>query len=153
MTRKTRRPDLRADDHGRSHEDETGGGFPRPSKTLLLVGILGLLGLCCLTGTLFLTPNVLTKLQDASRAKARRDVERLRQAAVEYQVQHDGQAPRSIDELDVTPALRKDPWGHPYTLELDAEAGVVVISLGSDGAPGGEGHAADLSSADDVPSE
>ena len=39
-----------------------------------------------------------------------------------------------------------DPWGYQYILKRKADAGFVVISYGEDGAPGGQGPAADISS-------
>lgn len=41
------------------------------------------------------------------------------------------------------PEVTKDGWGRPLGYRLDGD-GVVLTSLGSDGAPGGEGTAADL---------
>lgn len=45
-------------------------------------------------------------------------------------------------------ALPKDGWGNPFLYELPGRNGreFSVISLGSDGQPGGEGTAADLAS-------
>lgn len=38
-----------------------------------------------------------------------------------------------------------DPWGHPYRYtNSGASGGIDIVSLGSDGAPGGEGEAADI---------
>lgn len=38
-----------------------------------------------------------------------------------------------------------DPWGHPYRYtNSGAGGGIDIVSLGSDGAPGGEGEAADI---------
>lgn len=42
--------------------------------------------------------------------------------------------------LDSTPL---DPWGHPYVYRMEGKTGA-VLSLGSDGKPGGTGDAADL---------
>lgn len=42
--------------------------------------------------------------------------------------------------LDATPL---DPWGHPYIYRMEGKTGA-VLSLGSDGKPGGTGDAADL---------
>ena len=43
--------------------------------------------------------------------------------------------------------LGNDPWGRPY-LYVSEGSGYEIISLGSDGAEGGEGFDADISSAD-----
>ena len=38
-----------------------------------------------------------------------------------------------------------DPWGHPYRYANPGpNGGIDILSLGSDGAPGGEGEAADI---------
>lgn len=43
------------------------------------------------------------------------------------------------------PAAPVDPWGNPYLYVLpDSGAGYELVSLGADGAPGGEGVAADI---------
>ena len=43
--------------------------------------------------------------------------------------------------------LNKDPWGRPYVYVMEG-SNYEIISLGSDGAEGGEGFDADISSAD-----
>lgn len=41
--------------------------------------------------------------------------------------------------------LPKDPWGNPYRYANPGpQGGLEILSLGSDGAPGGEGEAADI---------
>ena len=45
--------------------------------------------------------------------------------------------------------LPQDPWGTPYVYECTDGLNYTVKSLGPDGAEGGEGQAADISSADD----
>ena len=43
--------------------------------------------------------------------------------------------------------LPKDPWGHPYQyLQPGLHGEIDIISLGADGAPGGEGSDADIGS-------
>lgn len=37
-----------------------------------------------------------------------------------------------------------DPWGHPYHYSYSTGSSVEILSLGADGAPGGEGEAADV---------
>ena len=37
-----------------------------------------------------------------------------------------------------------DPWGHPYVFRPDGEGGFKLMSLGSDGKPGGTAAAADI---------
>ena len=39
----------------------------------------------------------------------------------------------------------KDPWGNPYRyVNPGSQGGMEILSLGADGAPGGEGEAADI---------
>ena len=41
-------------------------------------------------------------------------------------------------------ALPVDPWARPYQYKLNPDGSVDIVSLGADGAPGGEGENADL---------
>lgn len=44
-------------------------------------------------------------------------------------------------------AVPADPWGHPYAYQVPGQHGEYdIVSLGSDGQPGGEGDAADVTS-------
>ena len=40
--------------------------------------------------------------------------------------------------------LPKDPWGNAYRYTNPGNGNFEIVSLGSDGAPGGEGEAADI---------
>ena len=40
--------------------------------------------------------------------------------------------------------LPKDPWGNAYRYANPSNGNFEIVSLGSDGAPGGEGEAADI---------
>ena len=40
--------------------------------------------------------------------------------------------------------LPTDPWGKPYRYQLASSGAVEILSLGADGAPGGEGENADI---------
>lgn len=63
-------------------------------------------------------------------------------------------APSGIDTARYNPSgylkkLPADPWGNPYVYNFPGDFGVYdVISYGSDGELGGEGQAADVTSAD-----
>ncbi|OGV64579.1 MAG: type II secretion system protein GspG [Lentisphaerae bacterium RIFOXYC12_FULL_60_16] len=48
-----------------------------------------------------------------------------------------------------SPVVPKDPWGNPYAYRSPGPEGAIfeVISYGSDGEPGGDGEAADMTSA------
>lgn len=54
---------------------------------------------------------------------------------------------RVLVEESILPELPRDPWGNDYVYTLDR--GVpAIVSLGADGAPGGDGDDRDLSSLD-----
>lgn len=58
-----------------------------------------------------------------------------------FPTQEEGFAPLVASQvLDAVPV---DPWGHPYVYRMEARTGA-VLSLGSDGQPGGTGDAADV---------
>ncbi len=40
--------------------------------------------------------------------------------------------------------LPNDPWGKPYKYTLKPDGSIEILSLGADGAPGGDGENADL---------
>jgi general secretion pathway protein G len=45
-------------------------------------------------------------------------------------------------------AIPADPWGHPYRYANPGpNGGIEILSLGSDGAPGGDGESADIRNA------
>ncbi len=51
----------------------------------------------------------------------------------------------SLVELELTAEDAQDPWGHAFRYEPATEGSPArLISYGMDGAPGGEGYAADL---------
>lgn len=41
-------------------------------------------------------------------------------------------------------AVPTDPWGRPYQYKRNADGSIDIVSLGADGAPGGEGENADV---------
>jgi general secretion pathway protein G len=51
----------------------------------------------------------------------------------------------ALVDLGILDRAPKDPWGNDYRYAL-VDGRPVVTSLGSDGRPGGEGNAADISS-------
>ncbi|RKG96162.1 prepilin-type N-terminal cleavage/methylation domain-containing protein [Corallococcus sp. CA053C] len=54
---------------------------------------------------------------------------------------------RALVDEQILPKLPQDPWGHDYVYTLDRST-PVIVSLGADGAPGGEDGDRDLSSRD-----
>nr|WP_328701014.1 type II secretion system protein GspG [Corallococcus silvisoli] len=53
----------------------------------------------------------------------------------------------ALVEQRILPALPLDPWGNDSMYTLD-KGGPAIVSLGADGAPGGDGDDRDLSSLD-----
>jgi len=112
-------------------------------------------------------PNVFRHVGTAKEATARSQIEMLGAALDAYRLDN-GRYPTSAQGLDALwaepileprprnwrgPYLRKkvpeDPWGKAYDYGSPGQAnpnGYDLLSLGSDGAPGGEGEAADVTS-------
>ena len=118
---------------------------------LVIIGLLaGLVG-----------PQVLRYLSSAKSDTAAAQIEQLL-AALELFVLDVGQYPTAREGLGALverpqgvarwngPYLRKakvplDPWGHPYVYRSrDDGAGATIISLGADGAVGGDGENRDI---------
>ncbi|MFB1482042.1 type II secretion system protein GspG [Corallococcus sp. RDP092CA] len=111
---------------------------------LLLLGVFGLATLLAFTLVWVTEDRSLTPPQRQAREQIRR-LEGLFKAYHRlmgfFPSQEQGFTPL-IDSrvLDATPL---DPWGHPYIYRMVGKTGA-VLSLGSDGKPGGTGEAADL---------
>jgi general secretion pathway protein G len=111
-------------------------------------------------------PNVFRHVGSAKDAAARSQIEMLGAALDAYRLDN-GRYPTTSQGLDALwqqptaeprptnwrgPYLRKavplDPWGSPYYYQSPGELspyGYDLISLGADGAPGGDGEDADIS--------
>ena len=128
------------------------GGFSL-AELMVVIVIIGLLvGL--------VAKNVMKNLSDAQATTALADIQMLMNACDEYAIDHAGRYPESLEEL-VTPNERghrilkqdtvpTDPWDNEYVYEPPGSGEVlpVIYSLGRDGALGGEGDDADISSRD-----
>ncbi|MBT8426890.1 MAG: type II secretion system major pseudopilin GspG [Erythrobacter sp.] len=130
-------------------------------ELMVVIVIIGLLGTVVVI-------NVLPSLDRANVTKAQTDISTLEQALEMYRL--DNMAyPSAADGLEalVNPpaglaqsaryrqggyikTLPNDPWGRPYQYSMPGRDGSAyeIVSLGADGAPGGEGDAADISSND-----
>jgi general secretion pathway protein G len=127
----------------------------------LLVVILILAVLAAL-----IVPRVITRTSDAKRAKAASDIAVLSSALNQFRLDCDRYptTEEGLEALRVRPGdaqgwrgpylerpLPPDPWGNPYIYEypgLDGDDSYLLISYGKDGAPGGEGEAADVGAED-----
>ena len=125
-------------------------------ELMVVLAILGVLAA-------LVVPNVIGRADDARVTAARADVNNLMQALKLYRLDNQRypsteqglqalvtqptsgpQAPKWRPYLDKLPT---DPWGRPYQyLNPGVHGPVDVLSLGSDGQPGGDGDAADVGS-------
>jgi general secretion pathway protein G len=113
------------------------------------VGLLGTAALPFLVGTTIESIN--GPRPSARRTKAAADILGIEEALQLYTAEHggiptaeQGLAALVPDELVKFPI---DPWGNPYVYMPEGDTSHVV-SYGSDGKPGGEGDAADISRAE-----
>jgi general secretion pathway protein G len=110
-----------------------------------------------------IVPRVVNRTGDAKRAKAASDIATLSSLLQQYRIDNDSfpSTEQGLSALRVQPTdatnwrgpytskdISADPWGNEYVYESPGANGedYVITSYGSDGAPGGEGDAADLDS-------
>lgn len=117
-------------------------------EIMVVVFIIGLLAA-------LVVPRVVSNTDKARVAKARADVRAIEEAAGLYKLDH-GRYPTSLEQLvapgrsqpeGYLPKIPIDPWDNEYVLISDGKH-IEVKSLGADGAEGGEGWDADISSLD-----
>jgi len=139
---------------------ERGDRRHREAGFTLLELLVVLMVLALLAG--LVAPRVLGYLEGARRDAAALQIRRLA-TALEYFRLDAGRYPTAEEGLAalvtrpagvrrwngpyIEGALPRDPWGRPYVYRTPAEgAPYEILSLGADGAPGGEGEDADVSS-------
>jgi general secretion pathway protein G len=139
----------------RAGDDESGEDGFTLVELMVVIVIIGLLATVVLI-------NVLPSQDKAMATKARADIATLEQAMEMYRLDNFSY-PAGSDGLNalVTPPanvqpgryrsggyvknLPQDPWGRPYQLVVPGKAGPFeIVSLGADGAPGGDGENADI---------
>jgi len=120
---------------------------------LVIIGVLAAL----------IVPNVLDRADDSRVTAAQTDVSNLMQSLKLYRldnqmypsseqglqalVQRPTSGPQPGKWRPYVDKLPMDPWGHPYQyLNPGLHGTVDVLSLGADGAPGGDGLNADIGS-------
>lgn len=124
---------------------------------MVVIVIIGLLATVVLI-------NVLPSQDRAMVTKARADIATLSSAMEQYRLDNLAypNASQGLQALVAAPAgltqpgryrpggyirtLPDDPWGRPYQMQAPAPDGgpFTIVSLGADGAPGGEGNDADI---------
>lgn len=155
----TRPPQSHVDRPNIIHNHQRGFTLTELMVVLVIIGLLATVVLI----------NVLPSQDRAMVTKARADIATLETAMELYRLDNltypspaDGLAalrspPASLtDPSRYRPggyirALPEDPWGRPYQLQVPGPNGVpfAVLSLGADGAPGGDAENADIVSGDD----
>ncbi len=105
-------------------------------------------------------PNIMGRGEDAKARTAVAEVQRLSMAVDEFYLDT-GRAPRELRELVEQPGNASnwngpyvnnsnlnDPWGNPYQYRFPGQQrDFDIISLGADGAAGGEGRDSDVTNA------
>ena len=118
---------------------------------LLIIGLVSAL----------VAPKAINRLRSAKIRAARTQIHLLANACKDYYLDMDKYPDRLEDLIEnpgsdkwdgpyLDPAvIPKDPWGHAYHYQKPGSNGheFEIVSYGSDGAPGGERDAADISSA------
>jgi general secretion pathway protein G len=127
-------------------------------EVMVVIVILGVLAA-------LIVPKVMSRPDEARIAAARQDMASITQALKLYKLDNlrypsTEQGLQALVQKSATPPippnwkgngyverLPKDPWGQPYQyLQPGLHGEIDVLSLGADGAPGGEGSDADIGS-------
>lgn len=110
-----------------------------------------------------IVPNITGRAADAKRAAAKGNISELESSLSQYKLDNDKYptTEEGLNALRVQPAdapnwrqpyiskdIPTDPWGNAYNYESPGPNGedYVITSYGADGAPGGDGNNADISS-------
>jgi general secretion pathway protein G len=108
-------------------------------------------------------PRLVGRTSDAKIAKAKSDIATLSSLLQQYRLDNDKYptTEEGLNALRVQPSdaprwkgpytdkdISLDPWGNPYVFQCPGPQGqdFLITSYGSDGAPGGDGDAADITS-------
>lgn len=122
------------------------------AEMMVVIVIIGLIAT-------LVVPNLGAFFGQAQATKVKADITSIMTALENHRMFNAGKWPESLDEV-VNPSgggegalkrVPKDPWDNPYQYESPRPGsgdGPHVFTLGSDGAIGGEGDAADISNRD-----
>jgi general secretion pathway protein G len=128
------------------------------SRAFTLVELIVVIAIIGILATLVIV-RYAGKTDQAKVAAAKAQLSQLEGAVIEFQAQC-GRLPNALDELVNKPGdcpkwqeggylkgtkVPKDPWGHDFIYKSEGSK-IEIVSLGADGAEGGAGVNADLSS-------
>ncbi len=135
----------------------------RPDGGFSLLEILIAVTILVLMGGV-VAVNLFPNIFKAQRDRAQVDVDVIKEAIGTWRLGHNGKLPDAgefpqcltekgedgrepyLDSDKLVEGRLLDPWGHEYVYTKHSSSSFEVISYGADGAPGGEGDNADISS-------
>jgi general secretion pathway protein G len=134
----------------------------RRQRAFTLIELLVVILILAILAAL-IVPRVVGRTSDAKRAKAASDSATLSSLLQQYRIDNDKfpSTEEGLQALRVQPSdapnwkgpytskdIPTDPWGNEYIFEAPGPNGedFLIESYGSDGAPGGDGEASDISS-------
>ena len=88
-------------------------------------------------------------LDDADVAKAQSEIKALKGGITAYMLKNNRRLPDSLEDVAEymdPPKVPMDPWGNAYIYTKESARKYKIVSNGADGAPGGDGINADISS-------
>lgn len=136
--------------------------FPRSRRGFTLIEMLVVILILAILAALII-PRLIGRTSDAKIAKAKSDIATVSGLLQQYRLDNDKYptTEEGLNALRVRPSSAKswkgpyttkdipmDPWGNPYVYQAPGPDGqdFLVVCYGADGAPGGEGDAADITS-------
>ncbi len=123
-------------------------------RGLTLIEIMVVIALLGVLGTV-IAVNLTDALDDNSADAAKLQMKQIGSGLQMYALKNKGKYPGTSDGLDAAKKyfagnkVPSDPWGNEYKYfspGTHSDARYELVSLGSDGKEGGEGHAADIKS-------
>ena len=90
-------------------------------------------------------------LDDADQTKAMAEIKNMKAAITAYMLKNNRKLPNALEEVSQymdPPKIPQDPWGNAYQYTKEGSRNFKIVSLGADGAPGGDGINMDISSED-----
>lgn len=90
-------------------------------------------------------------LDDADQTKAMAEIKNMKAAITAYMLKNNRKLPNALEEVSQymdPPKIPQDPWGNAYQYTKEGSRNFKIVSLGADGAPGGDGINKDISSED-----